>query len=242
MENQFFQKTGNMEAVQEGSLSKTFMANVFTYMFTALAITGVIAYWFASSDGLLQLLYRPEGGHTILGWVIMLSPLGLVFLMASAFRKLSAMALLGVFLAYSVLMGMSLSYIFLIYSLGAIYKTFAITSITFGIMAALGYTTKTDLTRFGGILMMAVIGLIVASVVNIFIASSSFDWLISILGVLIFTGLTAYDVQKLKRIGAGIEYGTQEASKLAIMGALSLYLDFINLFLFMLRLFGGNRD
>ena len=138
-------------------------------------------------------------------------------------------------------MGMSLSSIFLIYTGASIVSTFFITAATFGIMAVLGYTTKTDLTKFGSILSMGVIGIIIAMVVNMFLQSGTMDYIISGIGVLIFTGLTAYDVQKLKRIGAGVEYGTEETNKLSIMGALSLYLDFINLFLFMLRFTGGRK-
>jgi FtsH-binding integral membrane protein len=138
-------------------------------------------------------------------------------------------------------MGISLSYIFLIYSLGVIAKVFFITAALFATMAVVGYTTKTDLTKLGSILMMALVGLIIASLVNFFMKSERMDYIISCVGVLIFTGLIAYDTQKIKRIGAGVEYGTATAGKLAIMGATSLYLDFINLFLFLLRIF-GRRD
>jgi FtsH-binding integral membrane protein len=140
--------------------------------------------------------------------------------------------------AFSAVMGMSLSYIFLLYTQSSIASVFLITSLTFAVMAVVGYTTQTDLTRFGSLLMMALIGLIIASVVNIFMESSMMEFIISAVGVLIFTGLIAYDTQKLKRIGAGVEYGSTEASKLAILGATSLYLDFINLFLHLLRLLG----
>ncbi len=227
---------------QAHAMSKTFMANVFSYMFAALAITGVVAYLFGTDLSLVQYLVNMEtGGFTALGWVVMIAPIGLVILMSMGFHRLSSPVMLVLYIVYSILMGMSLSFIFWVYDIGTIYLTFGVTSATFGAMAVLGYTTKTDLTKFGGILYMALIGLIIAMVVNWFMNSSTMDYLISIIGVLIFTGLTAYDVQKLKRIGTGVEYGTQAASKLAIMGAVSLYLDFINLFLFLLRLFGG-RD
>jgi FtsH-binding integral membrane protein len=139
-------------------------------------------------------------------------------------------------------MGMSLSFILDFYTNTSVFKTFAVTSAMFGVMAVLGYTTKTDLTKFGSILMMALFGVIIAMVVNMFMHSSTMDYIISVLGVLIFTGLTAYDVQKLKRIGAGIGVEVQDANvrKMSILGALTLYLDFINLFLFLLR-FLGNR-
>jgi hypothetical protein len=141
-------------------------------------------------------------------------------------------------------MGMSLSFILLVYTGSSVFKTFAVTSAMFGIMAVLGYTTKTDLTKFGSILMMALFGVIIAMVVNMFMHSSMMEYIISVLGVLIFTGLTAYDVQKLKRIGAGITgLNAQDANvrKMSILGALTLYLDFINLFLFLLRFLGDRK-
>jgi FtsH-binding integral membrane protein len=158
------------------------------------------------------------------------------------FNKLSFPALLVIFLAYAATMGLSLSAIFVIFDLGVIFKVFLITAGLFGTMAVLGYTTKTDLTAFGGILTMALIGIVIASLVNMFMGSETMDYIISCIGVLVFTGLTAYDVQKIKRIGAGVEYGTATASKLALMGALSLYLDFVNLFMFLLRIFGRSSE
>jgi hypothetical protein len=138
-------------------------------------------------------------------------------------------------------MGMSLSFIFLIYTLPSIAKTFVITAAMFGFMGILGYTTKTDLTKFGSIMMMGLVGLIIASVVNMFMQSATMEYVISFIGVLVFTGLTAYDVQKLKRIGNSISIDSEAARKLTIMGALTLYLDFINLFLFLLRFFGSRK-
>lgn len=223
-------------------VAKSFLANVFTYMAGALAITGFISYWFGNSIELLSYLINFEtGGMTILGWGVMLAPLAFVLVMSFAFNKLSSFTLLLLFIAYSAVMGMSLSFIFLIYTASSIASTFFISSATFAIMAVAGYTTKQDLTKLGGILFMALIGVIIASVVNFFMQSEGLDYIISIAGVLIFVGLTAYDVQKLKRIGSGIEFGSESANKLAIMGALNLYLDFVNLFLFLLRLFGDRR-
>ena len=171
----------------------------------------------------------------------MLAPLGFVLLMSFGFQRLSQMMMTFLFLIYSVIMGMSLSFIFLVYAQSQIYLTFAVTAGMFGLMAVAGYTTQTDLTKLGSILIMALIGIIIASVVNIFLKSSGFDYIISFIGVIVFTGLTAYDVQKLKRIGEGVEYGTEATAKLSIMGALNLYLDFINLFLMLLRLFGNRK-
>lgn len=228
--------------VLSGTMEQSFIANVFTYMFAALAITGVIAYWFGSSATLLSYLVNLEtGGMTGLGIFVAFAPLAFVLVMSFAFNRLSSLILLVLFIAYSVLMGMSLSFIFLIYTSASIVNTFAVTSVTFGIMALVGYTTKTDLTKFGSILFMGLIGIIVAMMINWFVGSETMELIISILGVLIFTGLTAYDVQKLKRIGAGVEYGSETTNKLAILGALNLYLDFINLFLFLLRFLGDRR-
>lgn len=225
-----------------GTLAQSFISNVFSYMFAALAITGVIAYWFGTSATLLSYLVNLEtGGMTGLGMIVTFAPIAFVLVMSFAFNRLSSMMLLLLFITYSILMGMSLSFIFVIYTGGSIANTFAVTSITFGIMAAVGYTTKTDLTKFGSILMMGLVGIIVAMIINFFLGSETMEFIISILGVLIFTGLTAYDVQKLKRIGAGVEYGTESTNKLAILGALNLYLDFINLFLFLLRFMGDRK-
>ena len=225
--------------IDSSALSKNFISNVFSLMFIALGISGVTAFWFYESGAVTSLI--SETGMTGLGWLIMLAPLGLVMLMSFGFNKLSLTSLMVVFIIYSLLTGMSLSFIFLAYSSSSIAITFFITAGTFGTMALLGYTTSTDLTKFGSILYMALIGIIIASVVNWFMDSAGLDYIISIFGVLIFTGLTAYDVQKLKRIGAGVEYDGDTKQKLIIMGALTLYLDFINLFLFLLRLF-GSRD
>ncbi|MEQ8625928.1 MAG: Bax inhibitor-1/YccA family protein [Vicingaceae bacterium] len=221
---------------------KSFLSNVFTYMAGALAITGVLAYWFSSSPALMSNLINYEtGSMTILGYIVMFAPLAFVLVMSFSFNKLSSFALLGLFVAYSAVMGISLSFIFLAYTAGSITSTFFITAGTFSAMAILGYTTNQDLTKFGSILMMGLIGIIIAMIVNMFLGSAVMDYIISCIGVLIFTGLTAYDVQKLKRIGSGVEYGTESTNKLAIMGALNLYLDFVNLFLFLLRLFGDRR-
>ena len=222
------------------ALSKTFLSSVFSWMFMGLLATAGMAWIFADNAYLTSLLIN-ETGMTMLGWIVMLSPIGFVLLMSFGFQKLSSSALMLLFIAYSVIMGMSLSFIFLAYSLGSIATTFVITAGMFGTMAILGFTTKTDLTKFGSIMIMGLVGIIIASVVNMFLQSSMMDYIISFLGVLIFTGLTAYDVQKLKRIGAQVEAGSESSRKLIVMGALTLYLDFINLFLFLLRFLGNRR-
>jgi len=222
-------------------VAKTYLSGVFGWMFLALSITAVTSWLFASSPQLLSMMYNAQGGMTIYGWIVMLAPLGFVIWMSARFNRMSASTLALLFVIYSVLMGMSLSFIFLAYTGTSIATTFLITAGMFGVMAITGYTTKTDLTKFGSIMFMGLIGIIIAMVVNMFMHSSGMDYIISFLGVLIFTGLTAYDVQKLKRIGAGMVEGAEGTRKMTIMGALTLYLDFINLFLFLLRFFGNRR-
>ncbi|NVO19760.1 MAG: Bax inhibitor-1/YccA family protein [Bacteroidetes bacterium] len=226
--------------VKDESSVRTFITGVFSWMFIALAITAATAYMVSITPSFLRLLVTPTG-LSMFGWIVMFAPLGFVLLMSFRFQKLSAGSLTMLFLVYAVLVGLSLSFIFLAYSMGSIATTFGVTSLTFGVMAIAGYTTKTDLTRFGSILMMALFGIIIASLVNFFLKSESMQYLISFIGVLIFTGLTAYDVQKLKRMGSEMVAGEESTRKYAIMGALSLYLDFINLFLFLLR-FMGKRN
>lgn len=230
-----------VDMAESSTMAKSFVSNVMTYMASALAISGVMAYWFGTNETLIQYLFNPTGTLSILGWAVMLAPFGLVLLMGFGFNKLSSPAMLTIFVIYSVLMGMSLSFIFLAYTASTIYITFFITAGTFATMAFLGYTTSTDLTKMGSILYMALIGLILAMVVNWFMQSSFMDYVISGIGVLIFTGLTAYDMQKIKHIGMVTDAKSEEGTKLALMGALNLYLDFVNLFLFLLR-FLGNRD
>jgi FtsH-binding integral membrane protein len=226
----------NTTTLPPGELAKTYMSQVFAFMFGALLVTAITAVIVGSSQSLMETF---NTGFT--RYVVMFSPLIMIFVMMGRFHKMSASGMLSCFIAFAVLMGISMSYIFAVYTSGSIFSTFLITAATFGIMAVLGYTTKVDLTKFGSILMMGVIGLIIAMVVNFFMQSTMMHYIISCIGVLIFTGLTAYDVQKLKRIGAGIEFGGGEAQKLAMMGAITLYLDFILLFQFLLRLL-GNRS
>lgn len=229
------------QTAETGTVAKTFMSNVFLWMTLAMIVTAVTAYWFGTAPNLQASLRNLEtGGLSTLGWIVTLAPIGFVLLMSFGYQKLSPAILTLLFLSFSVLMGMSLSFILLVYTAASIYKTFAITAGMFGIMSVTGYTTKTDLTKFGSIMMMGLIGLVIAMLVNIFLNSSTLEYIISIIGVLVFTGLTAYDVQKLKRIGAT---GMDQVNlrKMSLMGALTLYLDFINLFLFMLRFLGDRR-
>jgi FtsH-binding integral membrane protein len=228
---------------QTNVLSKSFVSTVMTYMAHALLISGLVAYMFGSSEAFFSLLFNFEtGSRTILGWIVLLAPLGLVFAIGAGIQRMSLTTLFIVFAAFAVFMGMSLSSIFVVYSLNSIVLTFGVTAGTFGAMALIGYFTKTDLTKLGSFLYMALIGLVIAMVVNWFMNSSTLDYVISAIGVLVFTGLTAYDMQKIKQIGLSADHESDSGRRLAILGALTLYLDFINLFLFLLRFFGGNRD
>src|SRR6185369_9258957 len=222
---------------------KNFMANVFAYMFLALGVSALFAYLFSTNLELLSYLFTNKGPNA-LGFIVIFAPLGFVLLMSFGYSRLSAPVLILLFVLYSAVNGISFSVILVTYAASSVLACFLSAAAMFGVMAFMGYTTKHDLTKFGRILIMGLIGIIVASIINIFMGSSSLDYLISFLGVMIFTGLTAYDVQKLKNIGAGIQYADVPASdvkKVSILGALNLYLDFINLFLFLLRLF-GRRD
>jgi len=212
-------------------------------MFLAMILSGTAAYLFGTSEDLFKLLYTysSEGySRSIFGMICMWSPLGLVLIMGMRFKKFSYFGMLALFILFSTLIGISIASIFVTYSMESILLTFIVTGGTFGVMAVLGYTTSTDLTKFGSILKMALIGLIIAMLANYFFIkdAGTLDYVISGLGVLIFTGLTAYDTQKLKNIGSVVNPTSEEGKKLAIHGALSLYLDFINLFLFLLRFLG----
>jgi FtsH-binding integral membrane protein len=232
----------NVSYVENADASRRFIANVFVWMFVALGISAVCSYIFAFNPELSAMLRDPEtGSNNLLGTVVMFAPLAFILVISFGFNKLSYFALLLAFIAFSAIMGISLSYIFFRYSVGTISSVFITSSVVFGVMAIGGYITHQDLTKFGSIMIMLLIGIIVASLLNVFMQSSSLDLIISYVGVAVFVGLTAYDVQKLKRIGAGLEYGDATASKMAIMGALTLYLDFINLFLMLLRIFGGGN-
>jgi len=251
MEQQNYQYQDNSVFVQEKSVSKKFFANVFLWMFVALSLSTVAAYLFGTNETLMQYLLNinPATGRvsmSIFGYIAMFAPLGLVLLMGFGLSRLSYSALLGVFVLYSVLTGISLSFILLTYTSGSVVSCFAGAAGIFGIMAFMGYTTNIDLSKFGPILMVGVIGLVIASVINMFIKSEQFSLFMAFIGIAIFTALTAYDVQKIKRIGEGIEANGEqvlqvESKKMAIVAALSLYLDFLNIFLFLLRIFGNRK-
>jgi FtsH-binding integral membrane protein len=238
-------ETNNFNYVQSqeetASISKTFMSSVFSWMFAALAITSIVSYYFGNNAELFSLLRNELGRPTGLGYAVMFAPLAFVLIMSFGINRISYPVILFLFLLFSAVMGMSISYIFVAYTESSIFSTFLAASGMFGTMAVVGYTTKTDLTKFGSIMFMGLIGIVIAGLINMFLHSDTMSYIISFIGVLVFTGLTAYDVQKLKNISAGVELGTASTSKLVIMGALNLYLDFINLFLMLLRLFGDRK-
>jgi FtsH-binding integral membrane protein len=217
------------------------------WMFGALTVSAVFAYLFANSSELMSYLISTETGRaklTGLGWITMFAPIGFVMLMSLGWQRLSAPAMAAFFIAYAAVTGVSLSFILLAYTAASVVTCFLSAAAMFGVMAVMGYTTNKDLTSFGRILMMGLIGIVVASLINFFFQSPAVSYVISLVGVAVFTGLTAYDVQKLKRVSMGLEYegvGAANARKLSILGALTLYLDFINLFLMLLRLFGRRR-
>ena len=225
---------------RQGARSAAFpalMRKVYVWMTMALAITGICAYGVAQSPSLMQLLF--SNSMTI--WVLFIAELGLVFYTTARIDKLSLTTATSLFVLYSALNGVTLSSIFAIYAGATIAKVFFITAGTFAAMAVYGYVTKADLSKMGQILFMALIGLIIATVVNIFLKSAMFDLILSYIGVGIFVGLTAWDSQKIKRMLAVQTDMSETAQKIALMGALTLYLDFINLFLYLLR-FLGNRE
>lgn len=219
------------------AMSKEFFANVYSYMFAALAITGVIAWYLGSDIENITFMFN-EKGLSGLGYLMMFAPIGIVMAIQFGYNKFSMPVLLFLFVVYAVLLGVSLSSIFLIYSIGSIASTFFITAGTFGAMAVLGYTTKTDLSKFGSIMYMLFIGIFIASMVNMFMGSDTLSWIISFVGIFVFTGLTAWEMQRLKHISSDATLDGASRSKLALIGGLQLYILFINLFLSLLRLLG----
>ena len=210
------------------------MRKVYVWMTLALLITGFTAYGVATSPGVLQMIY----GNQIVMWGLIIAELALVIGVSAAISRISLTTATLMFILYSVINGALFSSIFLIYTSSSIATVFFITAGTFAAMAVIGYTTKTDLTSMGKMLMMALIGLIIATIVNMFVKSDGFSLILSYVGVLVFVGLTAYDSQKIKQMLLQAPDAGEAAQKLALLGALSLYLDFINLFIYLLRIFG----
>jgi FtsH-binding integral membrane protein len=225
----------SMDAV--AAEQQRFMVRVYNWMTAGLGITGFMAFYISNSPTMLNIIF----GNAIIPIVLIIAQIGLVFWLAARVMQMSASQATGVFMLYAGLTGITFSSIFIVYTAASITSTFLITAGTFGAMSLYGYTTKKDLTSWGSFLFMGLIGIIIASVVNIFMESEMMYAVISYAGVLIFVGLTAYDTQKIKEMNILGNEGTDEDTKEAIQGALTLYLDFINLFLMLLRLLGDRR-
>jgi FtsH-binding integral membrane protein len=236
-----FDQRGQQPAWISASTAETqarvasFIRSVYGWMFGGLLATTLAAFWVVKSQAMQQLIFGNRG----MVWFLFFAELGLVFFLSIRITKMSAGTAAGAFLVFSVLNGLSLSAIFFVYTAGEIFQAFAAAAGMFGAMAIYGLATKRDLTSWGSFFFMGLIGIVICSVINIFIKSSALGWTISIIGVFVFLGLTAWDNQKLKGM-ALVEGGMRD--NLAVIGALALYLDFINLFLFLLRIFGGRRD
>jgi uncharacterized protein len=214
-----------------------FMIRVYNWMTAGLAITGFMAFYVSNSPAMMKIIF----GNPIMPIALIITQIGLVFWLATRVMQMSASKATGVFMLYAGLTGITFSAIFMAYTTASIFSTFLVTAGTFGAMSLYGYTTKKDLTSWGSFLFMGLIGIIIASLVNMFMQSSMMHMIITYAGVLIFVGLTAYDTQKIKEMNILGNEGTEEDTKEAIRGALTLYLDFINLFLMLLRLMGDRR-
>lgn len=233
--------TNSISRDRELEMSAAFpvlMRKVYLWMTMALVITGFTAFYVAHSETLMMAIFTNQ----ILFWGLLIAELGLVIGLSAAINKLSLTVATLMFVLYSVINGATMSFIFLAYTASSITNVFFITAGTFAAMALFGYFTKTDLTSMGKILMMALIGVIIASVVNIFTKSEGLSIILNYVGVLVFVGLTAYDTQKIKQMMLMAPDAGEGSQKMALLGALSLYLDFINLFLYLLRIFGSRRN
>lgn len=238
MEVQELEKIIRQQEMTNASTFKVLMRKVYLWMTLALMITGITAAGVANSPNILALIYSSQ----VVMWGIIIAEFGLVIYISARLEKLSLSTATTLFALYSILNGVMLSSIFLLYSTAIISKVFFITAGTFGVTALYGYATKKDLSSLGNILFMALIGLVIATVVNAFMKSAMFDLILSYIGVIIFVGLTAWDSQKIKHMMMVQQDADESAQKLALIGALSLYLDFINLFLYLLRIFGRSND
>ncbi|HEX7845700.1 MAG TPA: Bax inhibitor-1/YccA family protein [Chitinophagaceae bacterium] len=220
------------------SASKSFLANVFAYMFLALSVSAITAFLLNANPEWLI----PFATNKLLFYLVVFGPIGLSLLIYTRFSKFSVPVLMFLFILYSFLVGITLSFVLIIYTQQSVFSCFAAAAVMFGVMAIMGYKTDKDLTSFGRLMYMGFIGVFVSCIINFFLQSDTMSYIIGIVGVMVFTGLTAYDVQKLKNIGEGIDANGDtleaDAKKLSIIGGLTLYLDFINLFLMLLRVFG----
>ena len=224
------------EAAQIDVGLRSYMLQVYNYMASGIALTGIVAYLTASYEPLRNAIFG-----TPLMWVVMLAPLGAVFFLSFKINTIKFSTAQAIFWAYAALMGLSMASIFLVFTGTSVARVFFITAGTFGAMSLYGYTTKRDLSAFGSFLMMGLIGIMLASVVKIFLGSTGLQFAISVIGVLVFTGLTAYDTQRIKELYNSLD-DSEVYGKKALMGALTLYLDFINLFIMLMQLLGNRRD
>ena len=238
MEDLNYQNSGSLSQ----DYARDFIKSVYNYMFAALTISGVISYFIGTNPALLASLFMTAtGGVSMVFYIVLFSPIVISLVMAGGFNKFSFGTLMALFVLYAVLLGMSLSVLFMAYSTSTLATTFLLTAGSFGFMAFLGYTTKTDLTKFGSLLYMLLFGVIISSVVNMFLGSSGFDYVISLVSVFIFTGLVAYEMQMIKNMAHQAQMDGTLRQKLALFAGFQLYLTFVNLFLSLLRLL-GNRD
>ncbi|MCM1324464.1 MAG: Bax inhibitor-1/YccA family protein [Acetobacter sp.] len=228
----------NAQVVDEGL--RSYMLKIYNYMAGGLAITGIISYFIASNPSILRLFITPTG-YSAFGWLALLAPLIMIFAFSWVINRGTLAQVQATFWGFSVLMSISLAPIFLIYTGASIARVFLITSATFGALSLYGYTTKKDLSGWRSFLMIGLIGLIIATVVNFFMQSPGLYYALSYVGIFIFAGLTAYDTQNLKNLYYQNGMNGDTADRIAISGALSLYLDFINMFLYLLRLMGDRR-
>ena len=237
MEREIKFGTPALEGIQ--SAYRVLMRKVYLWMTLALAVTGLTSYYVATNPGLMQTIFSSRG----LIWGLIIGELALVFILSARIMKMSFATAGLMFAAYSVLNGITMASIFAVFTMESIASAFFVTAGMFGVMSLLGFTMKKDLSSFGSFFLMALVGLIIASIVNAFLNSSVLYWVVTYIGVLIFVGLTAYDTQKIKNML--MEYGdevNEHTQKLALLGSLSLYLDFVNLFLYILRFFGRNDN
>ena len=223
-------------STQQRDLSD-FLARVYGWMAAGLLLTAATALMVAGSPAAIETIF----GNRLVFWALILGELGLVMYISARIQALASSTAVFLFMVYAVLNGVTMAFIFLAYTQSSIATTFGVTAGTFGLMSLYGYVTKTDLSRFGNLLLMALVGIVIASVVNIFLHNSTLQLVISAIGVLLFTALTAYDTQKIKNQALLMGSEGENGSKVALLGALTLYLDFVNLFLFLLRFFGNRR-
>lgn len=234
--NQFQNNVGAVDASFSTAETRKFLLNVYNWMAMGLALTAVVAYGTAHSGFVTTIMQNP-----VLYFGLFIAQLGVVLGLTFAINKIPSGVAIGAFFLYSALTGLTFSVLFLVYTGGSIASTFFICAAMFGSVSVFGYITKMDLSKFGTYFLMALIGIIIATIVNIFLKSNTLNWIISYVGVIIFVGLTAYDTQRIKRMSQSTDFDTEQGKKGAVMGALTLYLDFINMFLFLLRILGNKK-